>query len=52
MVGGMGENNNSTGNAVDVMSVNDLFNTLQSIDNELDTMIKPLSDECRGMEQQ
>ena len=38
MVGGMGGNNNSTGNAVDAMSVNDLFNTLQSLDNELEKM--------------
>jgi len=62
VVGGMGGNNNSTGNAVDAMSVNDLFNTLQSLDDELEkmeswiqdraTMIKPITDECRGIEEE
>ena len=62
MVGGMRENNNSTGNAVDAMSMNDLFNMLYSTNNKLEkvesciqdqvTMIKPITDKCRGMEQQ
>ena len=54
VVGGVRGNNNSTGSAFDAMSVNDLFKTLQSIDDELEkmeswiqdraTMIKPITD--------
>ena len=46
----------------DVMSLNDLHDTLQSLDDELEkmeywieeraTMIKPITDECRGIEEE
>ena len=62
VVGGMGGNNNSTGDAVNAMSMNDLFNMLHSTNNKLEKveswiqdqviMIKPITDKCRGMEQQ
>jgi hypothetical protein len=49
-------------NTVDVMSLNDLHDTLQSLDDELEkmeywieeraTMIKPITDECRGIEEE
>jgi hypothetical protein len=49
-------------NAVDAMSVNDLYNTLQNLDDELElmeswiedraTVIKPITDECRGIEEE
>lgn len=66
----LGYNSNSSGgnlaaeeqNTVDAMSVNDLFKTLQSLDDELErmeswiqdraTMIKPITDECRGIEEE
>jgi len=58
----VGSGNGDTENAVDAMSVNDLFNTLQSLDDELErmeswiqeraTMIKPITDECRGIEEE
>ncbi|KAL7541780.1 hypothetical protein ACHAXR_011217 [Thalassiosira sp. AJA248-18] len=48
--------------SVNAMSVNDLFQTLQSLDSELErmelwiqdraTMIKPITDECRGIEEE
>lgn len=47
---------------LDVMSLNDLHDTLQSLDDELEkmeywideraTMIKPITDECRGIEEE
>lgn len=47
---------------VDAMSVNDLYMTLQNLDDELErmeewiqdraTMIKPITDECRGIEEE
>lgn len=47
---------------VDAMSLNDLFTTLQSLDDELEkmeswiqdraTMIKPITDECHGIEEE
>ena len=49
-------------NAIDAMSVNDLYNTLQKLDEELElmeswiedraTVIKPITDECRGIEEE
>ncbi|KAL7491178.1 hypothetical protein ACHAWT_000608 [Skeletonema menzelii] len=48
--------------SLDLMSLNDLHNTLQSLDDELEkmeywideraTMIKPITDECRGIEEE
>ncbi len=52
----------NTNGTVDATSVNDLFLTLQSLDNELEKMeswiqdrataIKPITDECRGIEEE
>ncbi|KAL3822443.1 hypothetical protein ACHAXA_006871, partial [Cyclostephanos tholiformis] len=52
----------ATNGTVDTMSVNDLFLTLQSLDDELEKMqlwiqdrataIKPITDECRGIEEE
>jgi hypothetical protein len=54
--------NRSNNGTVDAMSVNDLFMTLQSLDDELEkmeywiqnraTLIKPITDECRGIEEE
>ena len=48
--------------SLDLMSLNDLHDTLQSLDDELEkmeywideraTMIKPITDECRGIEEE
>jgi len=56
---GYGEKSNTT---VNTMSVNDLFMTLQRLDDELEqmelwiqdraTMIKPITDECCGIEEE
>lgn len=49
-------------NTLDVMSINDLHDTLQRLDDELQkmecwideraTMVKPITDECRGIEEE
>ena len=63
---GMRLEGNSTGqgkvNTVDAMSLNDLFKTLQHLDDELEkmeswiheraNMIRPITDECRGIEEE
>ena len=52
----------ASGDTVDAGSVNDLFHTLEGLDAELErmeswiadraTMIKPITDECRGIEEE